>query len=99
MCTHSADVWLGKESLDLGLIDGIGDVREVMRQKFGDDVVFRYGVAWPQSLFKLGSFSPPRPFQANCSRAVLTMAAEFDAVLSGCASPKWACSAGSGKSY
>ena len=34
----SGDVWLGHEALKLGLIDGIGDMRSVLRDKFGDDV-------------------------------------------------------------
>ncbi|AEP10047.1 S49 family peptidase [Micavibrio aeruginosavorus] len=30
--------WIGRPAIDLGLIDGIGDVRGVMREKFGPDV-------------------------------------------------------------
>ena len=33
------DFWLAKQALDYGLIDGIGDVRTIMRKKFGDDVL------------------------------------------------------------
>ena len=32
------DVYLGAEGLELGLIDGIGDLRSVMRKRFGDKV-------------------------------------------------------------
>ncbi len=32
--------WTGKAALELGLIDGIGDVTSVMKEKFGDDVKF-----------------------------------------------------------
>jgi signal peptide peptidase SppA len=33
--------WSGERALALGLIDGLGDVRTVMRRRFGDDVRFR----------------------------------------------------------
>jgi signal peptide peptidase SppA len=36
--TFSGDVWLGREALEMGLIDGIGDVKGVMTEKFGKDV-------------------------------------------------------------
>ncbi len=35
------DIWSGKQALALGLIDGIGDVRTVMREKFGERVKLR----------------------------------------------------------
>ena len=35
------DIWSGKQALALGLIDGIGDVRSVMREKFGERVKLR----------------------------------------------------------
>jgi ClpP class serine protease len=34
----SGEFWTGKRALALGLIDGIGDLRGVMRTKFGDKV-------------------------------------------------------------
>ena len=37
----SGDVWSGKQAQALGLIDGIGDLRTVMREKFGDKVKLR----------------------------------------------------------
>lgn len=36
--TFSGDIWLGAQALDMGLIDGIGDVKGVTREKFGKDV-------------------------------------------------------------
>jgi len=36
----SGDFWSGTKGLELGLVDGLGDVRSVMRKKFGDDVRF-----------------------------------------------------------
>ena len=37
----SGEVWTGKRALGLGLIDGIGDVRSVMRERYGDKVQLR----------------------------------------------------------
>ena len=37
----SGEFWTGKRALALGLIDGIGDLRGVMRAKFGDKVRLR----------------------------------------------------------
>lgn len=34
----SGEFWTGRRALDLGLIDGIGDLREIMRQRFGERV-------------------------------------------------------------
>lgn len=37
----SGDVFTGRRALELGLIDGIGDLRGVMRQRYGDTVKLR----------------------------------------------------------
>lgn len=37
----SGEFWTGRRALDLGLIDGLGDVRSTMRARFGDKVRFR----------------------------------------------------------
>ncbi|WP_142847330.1 S49 family peptidase [Telmatospirillum sp. J64-1] len=34
----TGDIWAGKRALELGLIDGLGDMRSVMRERFGDKV-------------------------------------------------------------
>ena len=34
----SGDVWTGREALEAGLIDGLGEIRDVLRQRFGDRV-------------------------------------------------------------
>jgi signal peptide peptidase SppA len=34
----SGEVWTGKRALELGLIDGLGDLRSVMRGRYGDKV-------------------------------------------------------------
>jgi signal peptide peptidase SppA len=37
----SGEFWTGRRALELGLIDGIGDLRSVMRGRFGEKVQFR----------------------------------------------------------
>lgn len=37
----SGEFWTGSEGLKLGLVDGIGDLRSVMRERFGDTVKLR----------------------------------------------------------
>ncbi len=37
----SGEFWTGRQALELGLIDGIGDMRQVMRDRFGDRVQLR----------------------------------------------------------
>jgi len=37
----SGEFWTGSRSLELGLVDGIGDLRTVMREKFGEKVKLR----------------------------------------------------------
>jgi serine protease SohB len=37
----SGEIWLGKRALDLGLVDGLGDLRGVMRQRYGEKVKLR----------------------------------------------------------
>lgn len=41
----SGEFWTGRKALDLGLIDGLGDLRSVLRQRFGEKVKMRtFGV-------------------------------------------------------
>ena len=47
----NGEFWTGRRSLELGLIDGLGDLRTVMRQRFGDKVRLRpmaAGRSWPR---------------------------------------------------
>ena len=37
----SGEVFTGRRALELGLVDGIGDLRGVMRQRYGDTVRLR----------------------------------------------------------
>jgi serine protease SohB len=35
----SGEYWTGTRGMELGLVDGIGDLRSVLRQRFGDKIV------------------------------------------------------------
>lgn len=37
----NGDVWVGRQAVDIGLADGVGDMHNVLRAKFGDDVRLR----------------------------------------------------------
>ena len=37
----SGEFWSGKKAKDLGLIDGIGNAHQILRQKFGEDVIIK----------------------------------------------------------
>ena len=37
----SGEFWSGSKAKDLGLVDGIGDANQVLKEKFGDDVVIK----------------------------------------------------------
>ena len=47
----SGAFWTGATALELGLVDGLGDLRSVMRERFGEDVKFRK-IEEHQSLLK-----------------------------------------------
>jgi len=56
----SGDIWTGARAVDLGLIDGLGDFRGVMRETFGKNVKLRVigrREGWVMRRFGLGS--PP----------------------------------------
>lgn len=55
----SGAFWTGARGKDMGLVDGIGDLRSVCREKFGDKVEFR--VVTP----KRGWFSGMSPFGSS----------------------------------
>lgn len=50
----SGAFWTGIQAKELGLIDGLGDLREIMRNKFGDKVLFKEYAAKTGILSKLG---------------------------------------------
>jgi len=35
----SGEFWTGRQGLELGLVDGIGELRSTLRERFGDKVV------------------------------------------------------------
>lgn len=37
----TGDIWTGRRGVELGLIDGLGDLRSIVRDRFGDKVKFR----------------------------------------------------------
>tara|TARA_A100001037_G_C14978349_1_gene556909 strand:+ start:54 stop:944 length:891 start_codon:yes stop_codon:yes gene_type:complete len=37
----SGEIWTGRKALEHGLIDGIGDLRSVMRERYGEEVRFK----------------------------------------------------------
>lgn len=37
----NGEFWTGRKALELGLIDGLGELRHIMRQRFGDSVVLK----------------------------------------------------------
>jgi signal peptide peptidase SppA len=56
----NGDIWTGERAKELGLIDGLGDLRTVCRRKFGEDVRFvniERPMSWLQRRF--GRFAPP----------------------------------------
>ncbi len=55
----SGDIWTGERALELGLVDGLGDMRTIMRRKYGPDVRFMMidrPASWLQRSF--GRFMP-----------------------------------------
>jgi ClpP class serine protease len=37
----SGEFWSGKKAKDLGLIDEVGDANQILREKYGEDVVIK----------------------------------------------------------
>ena len=37
----SGEFWSGTKAMDLGLIDGIGNANQILREKFGEDIVIK----------------------------------------------------------
>ncbi len=51
----TGEVWLGRSAVELGLIDGIGHMKPVLRDRFGDKVRFRSYGARKSLLSRLGA--------------------------------------------
>ena len=56
----NGDIWTGEKAKELGLVDGLGDMRTICRRKYGDDVRFMT-IDRPMSWFqrRFGRFVPP----------------------------------------
>ena len=37
----SGEFWSGRKALELGLVDGIGNANDILKEKFGDDIVIK----------------------------------------------------------
>ncbi len=56
----TGDIWTGERALELGLVDGLGDLRTIVRRKYGPDVRFinvERPVGWLQRRFGGASLS------------------------------------------
>ncbi|MCF4166883.1 S49 family peptidase [Zavarzinia compransoris] len=58
----NGDVWTGRQAVELGLIDGLGDVRSRLREEFGPKMRL-IPIAHRRRLFRFG----PRLFSSNLS--------------------------------
>ena len=47
----NGDVWTGKRALELGLVDGLGDLYSITRERFGKDVRIKF-VEAPKNWFR-----------------------------------------------
>jgi serine protease SohB len=59
----TGEYWTGRRALELGLVDGIGDLRGVLRERFGDKVVTPLVTA-ERGLFGRRIFGVGRPEMA-----------------------------------
>lgn len=59
------DIWTGKQALALGLIDGLGDLRSVLRERFGERVRVREIPTEPKGLLRRRLGLSRRPFGAE----------------------------------
>ena len=58
----SGAIWTGSEALSLGLIDGVGDIRSILRERYGDKVQLR--LIQPARSSLLARWLGSRPFPA-----------------------------------
>ena len=76
----SGEFWTGRKALDLGLIDGLGELRQTMRSRYGEKVVLKpvEGARpwWRRRVGLAGLGSPPRPPEPQDWVAGLIAAAE-----------------------
>ncbi len=48
----NGDVWIGQKAVDLGLVDGVGDIRSTLRRKFGKETKMKLIQAPSRSPFR-----------------------------------------------
>ncbi len=62
----SGEFWTGRKAVELGLVDGLGELRQTMRARFGDKVIFKHvsgaGPWWRRRL-GLGAAGPAGFFE------------------------------------
>ena len=56
----SGAIWVGAEAIELGLADGLGDIRTVLRERFGEKVKLR--PVLPSRPSFLSRLLRPQPF-------------------------------------
>ena len=75
----SGEFWTGAKARELGLVDGIGDLKSVMREKFGDKVrlkVMEPGKGWLQRRLGLSSGTAPGLLDGGIGRDLLATVEE-----------------------
>jgi len=75
----SGDIWTGRQARELGLVDGIGDLRTVMRERFGDKVRLRAVGGerdWLRRRLPLGIAGPRLPDPADWADGLLAAVEE-----------------------
>jgi signal peptide peptidase SppA len=58
----NGDIWTGERALEVGLVDGLGDMRTIMRRKYGPDVRFltvERPMSWIERRLGRIGFQPP----------------------------------------
>lgn len=63
----TGEFWVGAKGVELGLIDGIGDIRATMREKFGDKVDMRIVGSKQSWMRKMMGMSSATPSQGTTS--------------------------------
>lgn len=68
----NGDIWTGERALEIGLVDGLGDMRTIMRRKYGPDLRFmtiERPMSWLERRFGRIGFSGPDTADARMSWA------------------------------
>lgn len=69
---YSGEVWVGDKAVKAGLVDGVGELRTVLRDKFGDDV--RTPIVSTGSRFKLPFLSQLMAMPKDMTQGVMAQA-------------------------